>query len=465
MSGDKLIYPPGFVRRYVFAMFTSPQATLVLGFAGVIFVGAVILSLSWCQQERPISFLDALFTSTSAVCVTGLTVLDVGKDYNLAGQCVLMLLIQAGGLGVMTFAGLAFQLMGRRMSLQSEAVLHDTFFQRQVRTEFWETFRAILVLTALVECVGAIALSLLFLPKMPWHEAVFSGLFHSISAFCNAGFSLLSDNLLAVREQPLILVVVMILIVLGGLGFTVLHEMYAVGTTLLKSEPCKGARRQVSFHAKVVLVVSGFLVLGGAGGLAIFGLTSEETSMGDVAINALFQSVTARTAGFNSVDIGKLPAASLLLLTILMFIGGSPGSAAGGIKTTSAAILGARILSGLRGRRSVSLANRAIPWEIVNRTDLLVALALLWNLVGVFFLFIFESQLRVDTLQLLFEQISAFGTVGLSTGITPSLSSGGKIWLIATMFVGRLGPLTIALWAIPRDNLKIRYPRGRVMIG
>ncbi|MGC8907264.1 MAG: TrkH family potassium uptake protein, partial [Desulfomonilaceae bacterium] len=328
MSGDKLIYPPGFVRRYVFAMFTSPQATLVLGFAGVIFVGAVILSLSWCQQERPISFLDALFTSTSAVCVTGLTVLDVGKDYNLAGQCVLMLLIQAGGLGVMTFAGLAFQLMGRRMSLQSEAVLHDTFFQRQVRTEFWETFRAILVLTALVECVGAIALSLLFLPKMPWHEAVFSGLFHSISAFCNAGFSLLSDNLVAVREQPLILVVVMILIVLGGLGFTVLHEMYAVGTTLLKSEPCKGARRQFSFHAKVVLVVSGFLVLGGAGGLAIFGLTSEETSMGDVAINALFQSVTARTAGFNSVDIGKLPAASLLLLTILMFVGGSPGSAA-----------------------------------------------------------------------------------------------------------------------------------------
>jgi len=445
-------------------MLTSPQAMLVLGFAGVICVGAAILSSSWCQQ-RPIFFLDALFTSTSAVCVTGLTVLDIGKDYNFAGQLVLILLIQAGGLGVMTFAGLAFQMMGRRMSLRSEAVLHDTFFQRQVGTEFWRTFRTIIILTASVEFVGAIALSALFLSKMSWHEALFSGLFHSISAFCNAGFSLLSDNLVEVREEPLILVVVMILIILGGLGFTVLHEIYKAAAALMTRKPWKGMRSQFSFHARLVLIVSGILVFGGALGLAAFGLSPEEKSVGEITIGTLFQSVSARTAGFNSVDIGKLPSASLLLLVILMFIGGSPGSAAGGIKTTSAAILGARVLSGLRGRRSVSLANRAIPWEVVSRNDLLLALALSWNLAGVFFLFIFESGLRVDTLQLLFEQISAFGTVGLSTGITPNLSSGGKIWLIATMFVGRLGPLTIVFWAVPRDSLNIRYPRGRVMIG
>ncbi len=365
----------------------------------------------------------------------------------------------------MTFAGLAFQIMGRRMSLSSESLLHDTFFQKQMGSEFWRIFRAIIMLTAVVESVGALALGAIFMNNMSWYDALFSGLFHSISAFCNAGFSLFSDNLMQVRENTLVLMVVMLLITLGGLGFTVLYEIYEAATDLVSQRDRKRMGRRFSFHARLVLTVSAVLVVGGALGIAAFGIGPQDKSVSEITIHALFQSVTARTAGFNSVDIGKLPSASLLLLIILMFIGGSPGSTAGGIKTTSAAILGARILSGLRGRRSVSLTERTIPWEVVNRNDLLIALAFSWNLLGVFILFICESGLQGDTLQLLFEQISAFGTVGLSTGVTPTLSDGSKIWLIATMFVGRLGPLTIVLWAIPKDNLKIRYPKGRVMIG
>ena len=417
-----------------------------------------------CRQEMNISFVDALFTSTSAVCVTGLTVVDTGKDFNRTGQSVIMLLIQTGGLGVMTFAGLAFQILGMRMSLRSEAVLHDTFFQRHVGEEFGSAFKTILLLTGLIEGVGVVLLLGALYPKMELSDAAFSATFHSISAFCNAGFSLHSDNLVGLNGNEFFLFTIMVLIVLGGLGYTVVHEIYqALGRMVRRREIV--SVQSLSFHARIVVAITLVLILAGAGFLIFFGIGAEQLSRGDLIVNALFQSVTARTAGFNSVDIGRLPSASLLILIILMFVGGSPGSCAGGIKTTSAAILWARFVSGLRGQREVNLRGRMIPHDLVSRADLLIALALIWNLVGVFFLFSFESGLKVDTLSLIFEQVSAFGTVGLSTGITPDLSAAGKLWLCATMFVGRLGPLTIALWMIPSDNLKIRYPRGTVMIG
>jgi trk system potassium uptake protein TrkH len=443
---------------------TSPLAGLIGGFAAVIFLGALLLCLPWAQHGR-VGFLDALFTSTSAVCVTGLTVVDTGTEFTFFGQVVIVLLIQTGGIGIMAFAALAFQLLGRRMSLQSQAVLQDTFFQRNVAGEFHRSFRVILMLTFAIEATGALLIWAFLLPRMETGPALFSAVFHSVSAFCNAGFSIHSDNLISLRDSPAILIVIMLLIILGGLGYTVLNELWApIGRRRSRSV---GVRKPnvFSMNGRLVLWVTSFLLVGGAVGILVFGLTSNEVTWGEKILNAAFQSVTARTAGFNSVDIGKMPETSLFILIVLMFIGGSPGSCAGGIKTTTTAIWGARIRAALRGERDVQLLGRRIPWEQVGRADLLVALAICWNMAGIMLLLATEAKLPESHLGLVFEQISAFGTVGLSTGLTPSLSSVGKIWIIATMFVGRLGPLTIAMWMMPMHKGHVRYPKGTVMIG
>ena len=443
---------------------TSPQSGLVGGFAAVICLGALLLCLPWSQHGR-VGFLDALFTATSAVCVTGLTVVDTGTEFTFFGQVVIVLLIQAGGIGIMAFAALAFQLLGRRMSLQSQAVLQDTFFQRNVAGEFHRSFRDILMLTLAIEAAGALLIWVFLLPRMEAGPALFSAVFHSVSAFCNAGFSIRSDNLIGVRDSPVILIVIMLLIVLGGLGYTVLNELWSpLGRRRSRSV---GVRKPnvFSMHGRLVMWVTLFLIVGGAVGILVFGLTTNEVTWGEKILNAAFQSVTARTAGFNSVDIGKMPEASLFILIVLMFIGGSPGSCAGGIKTTTTAIWVARIRAALRGERDVQLLGRRVPWEQVGRADLLVALAICWNMAGIMLLLATEARLPESHLGLVFEQISAFGTVGLSTGLTPSLSSVGKVWIIATMFVGRLGPLTIAMWMVPTHKGHVRYPKGTVMIG
>lgn len=441
---------------------TSPQTGLMGGFAAVIFLGTLLLCLPWSQHGK-VGFLDALFTSTSAVCVTGLTVVDTGTDFTFFGQVVILILIQTGGIGIMAFAALAFQLMGRRMSLQSQAVLQDTFFQRDVAEGFHRTLRLILILTFGIEATGALLMWIFLFPGMKAGPALFSAVFHAVSAFCNAGFSIRTDNLLGL-DNPGILIVIMLLIVAGGLGHTVLHELWTLGS---RRGERGGVRKPqaLSMHCRLVLWVSSFLLVGGAVGILILGLTPGEVTWDDKILHAAFQSVTARTAGFNSVEIGKLPQASLFILIMLMFIGGSPGSCAGGIKTTTSAIWGARIRAALRGERDVQLLGRRIAWEQVGRADLLVALAICWNMAGVMLLLTVEANLPESHLGLIFEQISAFGTVGLSTGLTPSLSPAGKLWIIATMFVGRLGPLTIALWMVPTHKAHVRYPKGTVMIG
>ncbi len=361
------------------ALMMSPQTGLIGGFAMAIILGAFLLYLPWAHHGK-VSFLDALFTSTSAVCVTGLAVVDTGTEYTLFGQVVIVILIQTGGLGIMTFAGLTFQILGRRMSLQSQAVLQDTFFQRDVAADFQHTFKTILLLTLLVESLGALLLFLLLLPSMDMGRALFSAVFHSVSAFCNAGFSIRSENLMGLSGNPGILIVIMILIVLGGLGYTVLNELWTTARGR-RSGPTRPQR--FSMHARLVLWISSFLILGGALGILVFGLTPDEARWDDKIIHAMFQSVTARTAGFNSVDIGKLPQASLFVLILLMFIGGSPASCAGGVKTTTMAIWSARLRAALRGERDVHLLDRRIPWEQVGKADLLMGLAIFWNMVGV----------------------------------------------------------------------------------
>ncbi|MBN1512089.1 MAG: TrkH family potassium uptake protein, partial [Phycisphaerae bacterium] len=303
-------------------------------------------------------------------------------------------------------------------------------------------------------CVGLVA------AERNW-SAVYSALFHTISAFCNAGFSLYSDSLCRFGGNGLVVGTVMVLIVLGGLGHVVLRELQLELRRMALRQPPKYARR-FSFHTRVVLTVSGVLVLGGAAALAVFGLGTEPGS-GRFG-QALFQSITARTAGFNTVDIGRLTMPSAMVVMLLMFIGGSPGSCAGGIKTTSFAIWLARIRSALHGHEEVSLLGRMVPPELVLRAVAVVGLAFIWNAAGVLILAEFlpaGTRLR----DIVFEQMSAFGTVGLSTGLTSQLTAACRLWIIATMFVGRLGPLTLVLSFLTTKRPQTRYAEGRVMIG
>ena len=443
-----------------------PQTLLIGGFAAVILAGTLLLLLPWSQTKGEAGFVDALFTSTSAVCVTGLTVVDTATVFTVFGQTVIVGLIQIGGLGIMTFAALAYLMLGRRLSLASQAALHDAFFQRDLGMEFKKKFFQILLITAIIELSGILFIFLALLWRQtPIWEALFSAFFHAISAFCNAGFSTYTDNLVGLRDSPVIMATIMSLIVLGGLGHMVLFEVWHHSKNRVLQANSPGPH-PISTHSRVVLRMTLLLLTIGWLGLIIMGMTKDETTWGMKISTALFQSVTARTAGFNTVDMGIMPLASLLLLTLLMFIGGSPGSCAGGVKTTALAISLAEFKAKLKGQDQVVIQERRVPKTILERTMVLIRLSVLWNLLGIFLLLCTETgQPGVGLHDVLFEQISAFGTVGLSTGLTLKLSTFGKLWITATMFVGRLGPLTIAMGMLPATPTHVKYPEGRIMIG
>ncbi len=452
---------PGLIK-----FFGLPEAILVTSFGATILIGAFVLLLPWAHLPGRVTFLDALFTSTSAVCVTGLIVVNTGSDFTRFGQIVIMVLIQAGGLGIMTFAALMFQFLGRRMSLRSQALLHGSFFQQDIGVNFRAMFRRILWLTAITEILGAILLFVALLPRASRiSAALMSAVFHAISAFCNAGFSIYDENLVGLRHNYLFTTTIMVLIVIGGLGYTVAHELWQKLESRFLGQRSEGGQR-LSVHTRLVLIMSGILIVGGTVGLLVLGLTTTETSWGAKVSAALFQSVTARTAGFNTINIGYLPVSSLMLLVLLMFIGGSPASCAGGIKTTAFAISWAELRARIRGESEVKLLNRRIPNDTLWRVSLLIRLALLWNIVGILLLLALERGHPSMGLQnVIFEQLSAFGTVGLSTGITSQLSPVSQLWIIATMFVGRLGPLTLAMWFFHPKPGHVQYPEGKVMIG
>ncbi len=439
---------------------------MVWGFAGAIAIGTILLWLPFAHQPGRVGLLDALFTATSAVCVTGLAVVDTGSDFTLFGQIVILLLIQLGGLGVMTFAVIAFKALGMRLSLVSQAAVQDSMFQKDVAVLFKSVFGGILALTLIIEFIGAAVLFAFLAPLKGASGAAFTSVFHSVSAFCNAGFSLYPDSLIGLRGTGGLAAVVAALIVLGGLGHTTLYEIFGLVKRKLTGKRSVGKIARLSLHAATALWMSAGLIIAGAVMLMIFGLTTGEKNAWEIVGNALFQSVTSRTAGFNTIDIGALPVASLFLLTTLMFVGGSPGSCAGGVKTTTLAVWLARIKSSLAGEKEVSILGRRLPDETVSRAGLLMGLAILWNIAGVMILSATEPGVNGAGLsQIVFEQVSAFGTVGLSTGITPSLSVSGRLWIILTMFVGRLGPLTMAVWIVNKKRVNVHYPKGEVMIG
>lgn len=441
---------------------TSPTFLLVGWFTLLILFGSFLLALPQAHRaDGPaVSVLTALFTATSAACVTGLVVVDTPEAYSAFGQAVILLLMEMGGLGVMAFANLGFSVVGRRMSLSGQAALADTLFQNDAACEFRAVFKRIVILVVAVQIAGILLMAIFLLPRhladgrgAAW--TLWSAAFHSVSAFCNAGFSVYRGNLAGVAENTPFLAVTAMLVILGGLGHSVLVELWNM-PRLLRAGVKKA--RWVSFNARVVLAVTAILLVGGSLSVWLCG-----DARGDTFGHAVFQSVSARTAGFNSVLLDRLPVATCLFLVILMFVGGSPGSCAGGVKTTSLAIWLARIRANTRNDPNVNLFGYTVAPDLVSKARLLMALSVLWNLFGVVFLSLLQPAARLDVI--LFEQVSAFATVGLSMGLTPELTGLSQLWIILSMFVGRLGPLTLILWVMPTPKCAVTRPIARLMVG
>jgi trk system potassium uptake protein TrkH len=446
-----------------------PSRLVALSFALAACIGGVLLSLPAASVGRPLRTLDAFFTSTSAVCVTGLTVVDISTRLTLFGQLIVLVLIQLGGLGIMTFSVLFMYLLTRRFSIRGRELLEETFSQRPLQ-QMSSLLKHVFLWTFTLEAIGAALLTFRFWERYPGPRAVYLGVFHAVSAFCNAGFGLFSDSLRRYGDDPLVNLTVMTLIVLGGLGFIVLFDI-ANGFRFRQ-----GKRRQaVSLHTRLVLIATAALIA--TGFVAFFAIESFNSLRGmpwssRVPVS-LFQSITARTAGFSTVDTGSLAHATLLVLMGLMFIGASPGSTGGGIKTSTFALLVALLVARLRGSEDVNCCQRRVPAGIVAKAFALAVFGVV--VVGVFGLALSITELGVvpfadsrgQVLAVLFETVSAFGTVGLSTGITPQLSNVGRILLIVLMLVGRVGPLTLAI-ALGRGERRpagYRYVEESVLVG
>lgn len=442
-----------------------PARLMVLSFAGTSFVGAFFLSLPGAVADvRDLSFVDALFTAVSAVCVTGLVVNDVGATYSRFGEVVILVLSQIGALGIMALSASFAVLAGRKLRVKQSAVLAEMIDAGSLsmlrRTLFW-----IVGYTFLFELVGAAVLYgvAMFHPELAPNEGerVYWAVFHSISAFCNAGFSLAPGSLTGLATSWPMNLTFGALIVLGGIGFPVIDE--------LRRQLWERVRRRraprLSLHARVVLATSAGLIVAVA--LVVLVLewngTMAHLPWHARVLAALFQSITMRSGGFNTIDIGGMHAATLLVTCVVMFIGASPGSAGGGIKTTTFAALFAEFRAELRGHEYARLFDRQVGDSVVRRATGVVFLSLGIVIIATFTLLCTEDQ---DPLTIFFEVISAFATVGLSMGATADLSAAGRVVVIVIMFVGRIGPLTMALaMASEARREPVKLVAERIMIG
>ncbi|MGY5345623.1 TrkH family potassium uptake protein [Paenibacillus glucanolyticus] len=436
----------------------SPPQILVLGFAAIIFIGAALLMLPISSRTgEPLGFIDALFTSTSATCVTGLVVVDTGTTFSSFGQIVIMLLIQIGGLGFMTMATLFALVLKRRISLKDRLVLQEAMNQSSMEG-IVRLIRRVLLYSLVIEACGAVLLSIRWAFDMPIGKAIYYGVFHAVTMFNNAGFDLFGDfrSLTGYVYDPVVNVVVMFLIVSGGIGFIVLSDLIDFRK-----------QRRLSLHSKVVLSMTGALLLVGFIVILIFEFTNPRTlgslNWGGKFLGALFQSVTPRTAGANTIDITGLRQATQFFIVILMFIGASPGSTGGGIKTTTFTIMVGAVIAMMRGRDDIVMFRYRLAQERVLKALTIALLALLLILAVSMILSTTEEG---EFLEILFETTSAFGTVGLSMGLTPDLTVFGKILISITMFAGRLGPLTLAYALGPKKGKELyRHPEGKMIIG
>ncbi len=447
----------------------SPAQALVFYYAAAILFGTLLLATPLAAHGAPLSFLDALFTATSAQCVTGLIVVDTGTRLTVFGQCIVLALIQIGGLGITTFSVYLFIYLRVGVSARGRWIINETLMHTPV-SSWRDLIKGIFVLTMVIEGVGAFLLAFAFVPVLGFWQGIYSAVFHSISAFCNAGFSLFPDSLIGFRDNPLVNLTIMSLIILGGIGFLVIRELVQVGRSRVKQ---RSNRPKFSLHTKIVLVASSFLIIYGA---VMIGWLESDNSLAGMPLiegfwTALFQSVTARTAGFNTIDLNTFRAPTVFLIIFLMFIGASPGSAGGGVKTTSLALFFAIFYNRLRGSQHTSLFRRTLPDEAITKALALVLLAIILIALALFGLMIVQSTDLVhensrEFLSYTFEAFSAFGTVGLSIGATAKLNAIGKMIIILLMFVGRVGLLTMAFAIADRTRrFAPRYAEENIMIG
>ena len=448
-----------------FAAFRLPALLahhqVALSFLLLVALGTGLLLLpASTPAGQAIDFVDALFTATSAACVTGLTVRDTGTGFTPFGQGVILALVQLGGLGIMTLSLLVFTL-GGRLSIGQLSLVEQTF-AAPGSPDLRELVRLVFLSTLSIEATGTAVLFMRWQETLGPAKALWFGCFHAVSAFCNAGFSLFPDNLVSWRRDWTVNLVVIALIVLGGIGFLVLHDLRRTGLRL----------RGLGLHARLALATTGLLLAFGT--LALWAIEGRGSFAAMAPVErfqaALFQSVTARTAGFNTVDFATLAPASLLLVILLMFVGGSPGSCAGGIKTTTAAVLLLTTRARLGGRQHVNVFHRTLPARLVQTAFALTSLAFAAAALGLFTLLLLEGAAvgngDLSPLDLAFETVSALGTVGLSTGITSRLSEGARLVLSLLMFVGRVGPLTLAAIFVGDERPDdLRHPEEQTMVG
>lgn len=437
-------------------------ARAVAAFALLVLIGTALLALPVASAgDTRLSLVDAFFTATSGVCVTGLSTISIGERLSPTGQVILLVLMQLGGLGITTVSTLLLVAAGRA-TLGHAIGVEDSVAAVRVKPLRLLSWVALVTLTA--EAVGAIVIW----SRLSGPDAWWIAIFHSVSAFCNAGFSLYPDSLTELRSEPVVLGTISTLIIMGGLGFIVLRQV-----ALRLAAGIRRKRGTLFLHTRVVLLANVVLWVVGAAVLLVLERNAAfaGSSFADALSGAAFQSISARTAGFNTVDFATLREPTLFALMFLMFIGAAPGGCGGGLKVTTATVLLAALVARLRGAESVSLLRRTLPPTTVQRSFLLLSLSLFFlTLVVAGLLFSEEAPQaggRADRLTVLaFEAVSAFGTVGFTAGVTPTLSVAGKLLIIGCMFIGRLGPLAVALAIVrPRRGAAYSYPQEELAIG
>jgi potassium uptake TrkH family protein len=447
----------------------TPAGLMLISFFLLIAIGTFLLMLP-CMTYREISFVNALFTSTSASCVTGLTVLGTGSDFTFWGQLVILSLMQIGGISILAFSTFfAAFFASSKMGIKQQHLLKD-FFATSSITDSISMLREILLATLLIEIIGAISLFFywnstgLFATRS---ENIFYAVFHSVSAFTNAGLCLWDESFMheAIAKSYLPQTIVMSLIVMGGMGFIFLHDVF--NPKQIKERHIHKWRRlspstTIVFYTTLVIIVSGtiifyFLERNNA-------LSALCNSLGESVFASVFQVVTSRSAGFNSLDIRTFSIPALLLIMVVMFIGASPGSTGGGIKTSTAFVIFKSVAATIRGKNSIEFQKKTIPFEIVDKAYSIVLMSFLLILISVFALALAEP--RFDFITLLFESVSSFSICGLSMGCTPELSNAGKLILIINMYIGRIGTLSSAFALARRiKQAKHQYPNTYFMVG
>jgi trk system potassium uptake protein TrkH len=447
---------------------THPAQAVLFSFVAVIIVGTLLLMMTFSTADHTrLGFVDALFTATSAVCVTGLIVVDTATRFSIIGKTVILLLIQIGGLGIMVLSYFMLFLFRRRLSLERTLIASFMLEEEDVTT-LYGALRNILRTTFIIEFVGFLLLLIPFSGIFELGpESVSIALFHSVSAFCNAGFSLFTDNLSAFNADLIVNTVIASLIVLGGLGFSVLLNLYQVaGDRFYRLFGGREKRRRdFTLNSRAVLSVSGILVLSGT--LIVYACEHGNTlivmNTGTQYLASFFQSVTLRTAGFNTIDIGVLNRFTYLFMILFMFIGGASGSTAGGIKVNTIAVIGGYMNGIIKNRDEITLFNHAIEGDLINRAFFILFLYVAFTFLGTVLLSMTEE---FESIHILFEVVSALGTVGLSAGITSGLSVTGKFVITALMFIGRVGPLTIFVALSQRKKrYPVIHPTGHIAIG